>query len=68
MEDVPLPRYSLKVYYGSQMGTGKVFAQQLASSATAEGIEATVLDLKDCDPEDTLTQEVRNIRVCVSML
>ncbi len=56
---MPGTTYSLRIYYGSQTGTGKLFAEQLASTATASGIKADVFDLKECDPEDTLTQEVR---------
>ena len=61
VEDVPGTAYSLRVYYGSQTGTGKLFAEQLASAAVARGIETGVFDLKDSDPEDTLTQEVRKM-------
>lgn len=55
---VRLQSYSLSIYYGTQTGTGKLFAEQLASVARSRGVETTVSDLKECDPEDTLTQEV----------
>ena len=50
---------SLNVYYGTQTGTATLFAERLATVARARGIETTLSDLKDCDPEDTLTHEVR---------
>ena len=50
--------HSLKVFYGTQTGTAKQFAEQLASEATEKGLTASVFNLKDCDPEDTLTHEV----------
>ena len=62
MEEIPAPplqTYSLSIYYGTQTGTAKQFSQQLARAAEARGITTSVCDLKDCDPEDTLTQEVR---------
>lgn len=58
VEEIPC-RYSLGIYYGSQTGTAKQFAEQLAGDARARGIEVAVCNLKDSDPEDTLTHEVR---------
>lgn len=58
VEEVPCT-YSLNVYYGTQTGTAGVFAKQLASAAKDSGIQAAIFDLKECDPEDTLAQEVR---------
>ena len=57
-EVTPIRRHSLNIYYGTQTGTAKVFAERLAVTAEARGIVVAVCDLKDCDPEDTLTQEV----------
>lgn len=57
-EVTPIRRHSLNIYYGTQTGTAEVFAKQLASTAEARGVTVAVYDLKDCDPEDTLTQEV----------
>lgn len=62
VEEVPisaLSTYSLNIYYGTQTGTAKLFAEQLALAAKTRGIEVAMGDLKDSDPEDTLTQEVR---------
>lgn len=62
VEDVPtvLHPYALRVLYGSQTGTAKKFAERIASQAKAAGVDVTlVADIKDCDPEDTLTHEVR---------
>lgn len=66
MEEVPGPAllpYSLNIYYGTQTGTAKIFAEQLASDAKGRGIEVATFDLKECDPEDTLTLEVREREV-----
>lgn len=66
VEDVPgaTPRtLSLNIYYGTQTGTGEVFARQLAAAARDKGVRVTTFDLKECDPEDTLTQEVSKIVV-----
>ena len=63
VQDVPstkeLRRYGLRVLYGTQTGVSKKFAADLVGQAEAAGIQVTMADLKDCDPEDTLTQEVR---------
>lgn len=50
--------YALRVLYGSQTGTARKFAEQLVSQAKAAGVQVILADLKDCDPEDTLTHEV----------
>ena len=34
------------------------FAESLVGDARAGGIQAVLLDLRDCDPEESLTQEV----------
>lgn len=39
--------------------TNQLLANQLVSEANEAGIEAVLIDIKDCDPEETLTQEVR---------
>ena len=54
----PTHPHQLKVFYGTQTGTAKVFAEQLALEAERKGIKVGVADLKDCDPEDCLTQQV----------
>ena len=60
---IPTPTRTLNVYYGTQTGTAKEFAKQLAIVAKDSGVKAAVFDLKECDPEDTLTQEVRVVKV-----
>ena len=57
VEDVGTPRV-LKVFYATQTGSAKAFAEQLAGEARVAGVQTSLADLKDCDPEDTLTQEV----------
>lgn len=53
-----LRTYTLKLFYGTQTGSAKRFAEQLATLARNNGVNVSVADLKDCDPEDTLTHEV----------
>lgn len=67
MEDLQAPvlhTYSLNIYYGTQTGTAKLFAEQLANAARIRGIAVAVGNLKDLDPEDTLTQEVETGNGC----
>lgn len=50
--------YKLNVFYGTQTGTAKLFANELASEVEQQGVTVSVSDLKDCDPEECLVQEV----------
>ena len=56
VEDVP--KKSLKVFYGTQTGTAKKFAAELAEEARTRNVSAEITDLKDYDPEDRLNEEV----------
>jgi len=60
-EVVQCHTHTLSVLYGTQTGVSKKFAGDLVSMAEAAGICVTMADLKDCDPEDTLTQEVSGV-------
>ncbi|XP_064391426.1 S-adenosyl-L-methionine-dependent tRNA 4-demethylwyosine synthase TYW1-like [Halichondria panicea] len=67
----PLPPHphTLKVFYGTQAGTSKSFAEQLVEKASSRGVSVTIADLKDCDPDDTLTHECCDPHVvCVFLL
>ena len=55
--------HSLRILYGTQTGTASRFAESLAADAKSRGVSVIISDLKDCDPEDTLTLEV-----CVYLL
>uniref|UniRef100_A0A673HHX6 Flavodoxin-like domain-containing protein n=1 Tax=Sinocyclocheilus rhinocerous TaxID=307959 RepID=A0A673HHX6_9TELE len=50
----------VKVLYGSQTGTAKGFAKELAGDISAQGIQCEVIDMKEYDPEDRLAEEVSN--------
>ena len=53
--------HQLRIFYGTQTGTSKQFSEQLAVVAKERGISVNLTDLKDCDPEDCLTQQVSTI-------
>lgn len=50
--------HRLRIFYGTQTGTTKLFAEQLSGEAEERGITVNLADLKDCDPEECLTQQV----------
>ncbi|KAM3615604.1 uncharacterized protein V6R79_004923 [Siganus canaliculatus] len=58
----------VKVFYGSQTGTAKDFANQLSEEVNALGIGAEVIDMKDYDPDDQLADECSNRSVCVFLV
>ncbi|XP_039526483.1 S-adenosyl-L-methionine-dependent tRNA 4-demethylwyosine synthase TYW1 isoform X2 [Pimephales promelas] len=47
----------VKVFYGSQTGTAKGFAKELAEDVSTQGIQCEVIDVKDYDPDDRLAEE-----------
>uniref|UniRef100_A0A3B5ALR3 Flavodoxin-like domain-containing protein n=1 Tax=Stegastes partitus TaxID=144197 RepID=A0A3B5ALR3_9TELE len=49
----------VKIFYGSQTGTAKGFANELSEEVKTLGIPAEVIDMKDYDPDDQLADEVR---------
>lgn len=55
--------HRLRIFYGTQTSTAKLFAEQLSGEAERTGITVSLADLKDCDPEECLTQQV-SIRTC----
>lgn len=58
----------VKIFYGSQTGTAKGFANELSEEVKALGIPAEVIDIKDYDPDDQLIEECINKSVCVFLV
>uniref|UniRef100_A0A3Q4HWX5 tRNA-yW synthesizing protein 1 homolog (S. cerevisiae) n=1 Tax=Neolamprologus brichardi TaxID=32507 RepID=A0A3Q4HWX5_NEOBR len=47
----------VKIFYGSQTGTAKGFANELSEEVKSLGLPAEVIDMKDYDPDDQLADE-----------
>ncbi|XP_060799659.1 S-adenosyl-L-methionine-dependent tRNA 4-demethylwyosine synthase TYW1 [Neoarius graeffei] len=58
----------VRIFYGSQTGTAKGFARELAEDVQALGFQSDVIDLKDYDPEDKLSDECTSKMICVFLL
>ncbi|XP_033628293.1 S-adenosyl-L-methionine-dependent tRNA 4-demethylwyosine synthase TYW1-like [Asterias rubens] len=58
----------LRVFYGTQTGTAKSFAEDLAKAATASGMSAEVVDLLTFDPESHILPETEGLVTCVFIL
>ncbi|XP_037631700.1 LOW QUALITY PROTEIN: S-adenosyl-L-methionine-dependent tRNA 4-demethylwyosine synthase TYW1 [Sebastes umbrosus] len=58
----------VKIFYGSQTGTAKGFAEELSEEVKSLGIPAEVIDIKDYDPDDQLADECTNKSVCVFLV
>ncbi|XP_035690787.1 S-adenosyl-L-methionine-dependent tRNA 4-demethylwyosine synthase TYW1-like isoform X2 [Branchiostoma floridae] len=59
----------LRIFYGTQTGTAKHFAELLHTAAQDRGLTSGVKDLaKVTDPEDTFTEEMEAGSVCVFIL
>ncbi|KAM4627157.1 S-adenosyl-L-methionine-dependent tRNA 4-demethylwyosine synthase TYW1 [Polymixia lowei] len=58
----------VKLFYGSQTGTAKGFAKELAKEVRALDIPAEVINMKEYDPDDRLADECTNKSVCVFLL
>ena len=54
---MPLPE-TIYIYYGSEMGTGEEFANELGKVLTKEGIKNTVMDIDEFEEEDIVNQEL----------
>lgn len=54
---MPLPE-TVYIYYGSEMGTGEGFAEDLGAALTKNGIKNTVMDIDEFEEEDIVNQEV----------
>ncbi|XP_034722849.1 S-adenosyl-L-methionine-dependent tRNA 4-demethylwyosine synthase TYW1 [Etheostoma cragini] len=58
----------VKIFYGSQTGTAKGFAEELSEEVKTLGIPAEVINIKDYDPDDQLADECTNKSVCVFLV
>lgn len=58
----------VKIFYGSQTGTAKGFAEELCDDVKNLGLPAEVIDLKDYDPDDQLADECVDKMVCVFLV
>ncbi|KAI8507493.1 S-adenosyl-L-methionine-dependent tRNA 4-demethylwyosine synthase [Branchiostoma belcheri] len=66
-QDIPTPH--LRIFYGTQTGTAKHFAELLQTEAQDRGLTCGVTDLaKVTDPEDTFTEEMEAGSICVFIL
>uniref|UniRef100_A0A8B9K0C2 S-adenosyl-L-methionine-dependent tRNA 4-demethylwyosine synthase TYW1 n=1 Tax=Astyanax mexicanus TaxID=7994 RepID=A0A8B9K0C2_ASTMX len=58
----------VRIFYGSQTGTAKGFARELADDARATGFHSEVFDMKDYDPDDRLSDECTSKMICVFLV
>ncbi|XP_040828707.1 S-adenosyl-L-methionine-dependent tRNA 4-demethylwyosine synthase TYW1-like [Ochotona curzoniae] len=70
---VSLPRKDsfvsgVKIFYGSQTGTAKGFATDLAEAVSSLDLPVEVINLKEYDPDEHLIGEVTSKTVCAFLL
>lgn len=58
----------VKIFYGSQTGTAKGFAEELSEEVQTLGVPVKVIDIRDYDPDDQLADECTNKSVCVFLV
>ncbi|XP_036415507.1 S-adenosyl-L-methionine-dependent tRNA 4-demethylwyosine synthase TYW1 isoform X2 [Colossoma macropomum] len=58
----------VRIFYGSQTGTAKGFARELAEDVRAAGFQSEVTDMKDYDPDDRLSDECTSKMICVFLV
>ncbi|XP_043910140.1 S-adenosyl-L-methionine-dependent tRNA 4-demethylwyosine synthase TYW1-like [Protopterus annectens] len=58
----------VKIFYGSQTGTAKAFAQALAIDVASLDVPVETIDLKSYDPDDNLVEETNSKNICVFLL
>ncbi|XP_033620796.1 S-adenosyl-L-methionine-dependent tRNA 4-demethylwyosine synthase TYW1 isoform X1 [Fukomys damarensis] len=58
----------VKIFYGSQTGTAKGFAALLAEAVTSLNLPVEVINLKEYDPDDHLTEEIASQNVCAFLV
>ncbi|XP_053310887.1 S-adenosyl-L-methionine-dependent tRNA 4-demethylwyosine synthase TYW1-like [Spea bombifrons] len=58
----------VKIFYGSQTGTAKVFSKLLAEDITNLGIPVEVINMKEYDPDDHLVDETNSKSICVFLV
>ncbi|XP_022095801.1 S-adenosyl-L-methionine-dependent tRNA 4-demethylwyosine synthase-like [Acanthaster planci] len=59
------PKHRLRILYGTQTGTAKHFAEDLAKQVASTGNAAEVVDLKTFDPESHILPETDGLVTCV---
>ncbi|KAM9468428.1 S-adenosyl-L-methionine-dependent tRNA 4-demethylwyosine synthase TYW1 isoform 1-T1 [Clarias gariepinus] len=67
-KEKPVHVAGVRIFYGSQTGTAKGFASELADNVQALGFQSDVIDLKDYDPEDKLSDECTSKMICVFLM
>ncbi|NXA35408.1 TYW1 synthase, partial [Eudromia elegans] len=58
----------VKIFYGSQTGTAKRFAKDLAEAVISLNLSAEVINMGDYDPDDSLTEETTSRNICVFLV
>ncbi|KAM9318067.1 S-adenosyl-L-methionine-dependent tRNA 4-demethylwyosine synthase TYW1 isoform 2-T2 [Pholidichthys leucotaenia] len=58
----------VNIFYGSQTGTAKGFANELSEAVKSLGVPADIIDMKEYDPEDQLADECVSKSVCVFLV
>ncbi|XP_060029538.1 S-adenosyl-L-methionine-dependent tRNA 4-demethylwyosine synthase TYW1 isoform X2 [Erinaceus europaeus] len=58
----------VKIFYGSQTGTAKGFAMNLAEEIISLDLPVIIINLKEYDPDDHLVEEVTSKNVCVFLV
>ncbi|XP_067680903.1 S-adenosyl-L-methionine-dependent tRNA 4-demethylwyosine synthase TYW1-like isoform X2 [Haliotis asinina] len=58
-------RRKLKIFYGTQTGNAKKFAEVLAADIEDKGYQTSTVDLKTYDPEDDLSEETDHLCVFI---
>ncbi|XP_061868251.1 S-adenosyl-L-methionine-dependent tRNA 4-demethylwyosine synthase TYW1B isoform X3 [Colius striatus] len=58
----------VKIFYGSQTGTAKRFAKDLAEAVTSLHLPVEAISMGDYDPDDCLSEETTSRNVCVFLV
>ncbi|XP_075051126.1 S-adenosyl-L-methionine-dependent tRNA 4-demethylwyosine synthase TYW1-like isoform X2 [Mixophyes fleayi] len=58
----------VKIFYGSQTGTAKGFANVLAEEINALGLSVEIINMNAYDPDDHLVEETTSQNICVFLV
>ncbi|XP_075374062.1 S-adenosyl-L-methionine-dependent tRNA 4-demethylwyosine synthase TYW1-like isoform X1 [Mycteria americana] len=58
----------VKIFYGSQTGTAKRFAEGLAEAVISLNLPVEVISMGDYDPDDYLSEETTSKNICVFLV
>ncbi|KAM4796360.1 S-adenosyl-L-methionine-dependent tRNA 4-demethylwyosine synthase TYW1-like [Rhinophrynus dorsalis] len=58
----------VKIFYGSQTGTAKGFAQLLSGDVSDLGLPVEVINMKEYDADDNLVEEATSRNICVFLV